>query len=173
MKKITLVGAATSGKDYLLNGLVEIGLVPCTKSTTRPIRNGEIRGVTYNYMDNESFVSDLDNMVVYQKFEFLFDGMEKLWYYGIHKQEFEKCQVCIMTPMEINSLTTEERNACTVIYVNIDESIRRKRLEKRNDNNDSIDRRIESDAFDFKDFTDYDIEITDPMFNVSEIYGSL
>lgn len=173
MKKIIVTAESAGGKDHLLTGLTNMGLKPCIKTTTRPIRSNEIDGITYHYTNNDDFVNLLTEMIVYQKFDLEINCEKKIWFYGLTKEQFDLGQVCIMTPAEINSLSSEQRNVSTVIYVNIDESIRRKRLEKRNDKNDSITRRIDSDAFDFKDFTNYDILITDPLFDVADIYGSL
>jgi dephospho-CoA kinase len=51
-----------------------------------------------------------------------------------------------------------------VIYIDIDEDIRRQRLEQRNDNNDSIERRISADAEQFRNFSDFDCKITNDKF---------
>ena len=39
------------------------------------------------------------------------------------------------------------------------------RLKKRNDSNDSIERRMSTDREDFKDFNDYDLKITDAEYD--------
>jgi len=38
-----------------MRGLIEIGLVPCLKLTTRPMRSGEKQGVNYEYLDINEF----------------------------------------------------------------------------------------------------------------------
>ena len=57
-----------------------------------------------------------------------------------------------------------------VVYLDIDMEIRRKRISKRNDNNDSIERRLEADEIDFKDYKYYDLKITDPEFEAEWVY---
>ena len=173
MKKIILVGESAGGKDFLLAGLVNLGLKPCLKTTTRPIRSNETDGITYKYITNESFKNILNDMIVHQIFDLSSETEEKIWYYGLEYSNFQSGEVCIMTPSEVNSLSESIRKESNVIYVCIDEDIRRERLISREDNNDSIERRIKSDFIDFKDFTNYDSIITDPMFSVEEIYGSL
>jgi hypothetical protein len=45
----------------------------------------------------------------------------------------------------------------------------KKRIIKRNDNNDSVIRRLDADDIDFLGFKDYDLKITDPEFDVESI----
>ena len=45
------------------------------------------------------------------------------------------------------------------------ENILLERLKKRNDSNDSIERRMSTDREDFKDFNDYDLKITDAEYD--------
>jgi dephospho-CoA kinase len=73
----------------------------------------------------------------------------------------------------VNSLSPSIRNDAHVIYVNIDDKIRRERLQARVDTNDSIDRRIKSDYMDFKDFSNFDTIISDPMFIVDDVFKAL
>ena len=93
------------------------------------------------------------------------------WYYGISKENFDNNNVFIMTPAEFSMLSTDERKNCFVIYLDIDEVTRRIRLQSRNDNNDSIDRRIKADKEDFKNLKDYDLKITDPEFDAEMVHS--
>jgi hypothetical protein len=68
-----------------------------------------------------------------------------------------------MTPGGIAKLGKKDREESTIVYLNIDEETRRKRLEGRRDADD-VKRRLEADFADFANFTDYDCEIKDPNF---------
>jgi guanylate kinase len=48
--------------------------------------------------------------------------------------------------------------------------IRRKRISNRNDNNDSIERRLQADEIDFKNFKNYDLKVTDSEFEAEWVY---
>ena len=74
-----------------------------------------------------------------------------------------------MTPGEISQIDEITRKGCFVVYLDIDRSIREKRIIKRNDNNDSVIRRLDADDLDFLGFKDYDLKITDPEFDVESI----
>jgi guanylate kinase len=156
--KIALVGAATSGKDYLRKRFMNRGFKFGVSCTTRPPRDGEVEGKDYYYLTNERFnqLVELDQFVEWQDF----NG----WRYGITKNEFEKCDIMILNAEAVNILPLEYRNRLFIIYIDIPEQIRRERLSARNDNSDSIDRRINADNEQFKDFLNFDCKITNENF---------
>lgn len=167
-EKIILTGGSGSGKDFLLRGLLKKGLRYQPKFTTRPKRTPETDGVEYKFIDNDTFESlNKENKIkVYQKFSI----NDNIWYYGITKENFDNNQAFIMTPFEISQLTEEDLENCFLVYLDIDIQIRRKRISGRNDNNDSVDRRLKADEIDFKDYNRYDLKITDPEFEADWIY---
>jgi guanylate kinase len=77
-----------------------------------------------------------------------------------------------MTPKGIAKVKPEDREESVILYINIDEETRRKRLEGRRDA-DTVSRRLEADFQDFYDFTDYDLETTNPNFEVDEILDKI
>ena len=167
-EKLILVGGSGSGKDHLLRGLIKKELRYSPKITTRPRRKLERQGVEYDFIDNNKFGSLLESNQIKTYQHFLIESND--WYYAISSDNFEENHLFIMTPHEISTLSPEDRKKCFVVYLDIEESIRRERISKRNDNNDSIDRRLEADKADFKNFTDYDLRVTDPEFEVDTVY---
>jgi guanylate kinase len=174
-EKIIILGKSGSGKDHLMRKLSEKGLKPCLKWTTRPPRKFEKRGETYNFVNESLFLESIDNnqFISYQSFKVTPENSnEETWYYGITREEFDNAQIFIMTPGEYNSLglSEEQRKSCFVVYLDISRSIRESRLYNREDKNDSIKRRLDSDDIDFMGFKDYDLKITDPEFTADDIY---
>ena len=163
-KKIVILGKSASGKDHLINYLEKRGLKRNISYTTRPMRIGEKDGVTYKFVTTEEFehMIEKDVLIEYHKFN--------NWYYGNTTRDFDKSDVCIKTVYGLNQISSR-RDECFVIYIDIDKDIRKKRLLERKDSNDSIERRIEADEEDFKDFTNYDLRITDSNYNPEEIYN--
>jgi guanylate kinase len=173
-EKVILLGPSGSGKDYLINKLVKLGLKPCIKWTTRPMRKFETQGVTYNFVNESQFTESIDKseFLAYQVFNVTPEGRDpETWYYGITNEEFNNAQVMIMTPEEFKSLTTEVRKGCFVVYLDIDRSTREGRIKGRGDKNDSVQRRLDADEEDFKDYYDYDLRVTDPDFTAEDIYA--
>lgn len=174
-EKLIIIGPSGSGKDFLMRKLLEKGLKPCLKWTTRPMRIGEEQGVTYNYVSTNEFIESIENkeFITYQTFNVTpLNSKPQVWYYGITKESFKSSQLFIMTPGEYNSIkfTEDERKGCFVVYLDIDRSIRESRLHNREDKNDSVKRRLDSDEVDFKDFNDYDLKVRDPEFSADDIY---
>ena len=176
-EKLVVLGKSGSGKDFLMRGLAKLGLELGVKATTRPQRKGEIPGITYHFIDHESFCSkkDAGDFLVSQSF--LVTPKERdaeIWLYGISREEFSRAQAFIMTPAEFYLLDAETRKGCFVVYLDIDRSTREERVLRRRDMNDSIKRRMDADDEDFAEFSksgDYDLRVTDPDFNAEDVYA--
>lgn len=172
-EKLLVLGKSGSGKDYLMRKLVEKGLKPCLKWTTRPPRKFEKQGITYNFVSDSYFTESINEnkFLAYQVFKVTPENSDpQTWYYGITNQEFEESQVFIMTPGEFSNINPDQRKGCFVVYLDIPRDIRENRLTKREDKNDSIKRRLDADEIDFKEFKDYDLRITDPDFSADDVY---
>lgn len=156
--KIALVGAAASGKDYLRKRFMNRGFVYGVSHTTRPPREGEVNGVDYYFVDDYKFVEMIgqDKFAEWQEF----NG----WKYGLFKPEFERCDVMILNAEAVDLLEPEYRDRLFVIYIDVDEEVRRERLVSRNDKDDSIDRRINADNEQFGNFSNFDCIITNDKF---------
>lgn len=167
-EKIIIVGKSGSGKDWLLRQLKNEGLRSSVKVTTRPQRQNEEEGVNYYFKSNFEFDNLLkeNKFIVEQKF---LNNKNELWKYGILMDDFENSQAFIMTPDEIKQIDDEKRKNCFIVYLDIDRKTREGRILHRNDDNDSVIRRLEADEIDFQNFKDYDLKITDPQFEVDMI----
>jgi len=60
-ERLIILGKSGSGKDFLMRKLVEKGLIPCLKWTTRPPRKFEQQGITYNFVDESLFTESINN----------------------------------------------------------------------------------------------------------------
>lgn len=167
-EKVLILGGSGTGKDYLLRGLIKKGLRYEPKFTTRPKRLLETNGIDYDFITNQDFkkLEDQGDIKVFQSF--LINN--ETWYYGITKENFNKNQVFIITPEELLQLEESDIKSSFIVYLDIDIDIRRDRIKGRNDNNDSIERRIMADVKDFESFNRYDLKITDPDFDPEWVY---
>jgi guanylate kinase len=152
--KIILVGKSASGKDYILNLCSDI-ITPCVKTTTRPQRDDEVDGKSYYFINNKNFENMIKakHFLVWEKFII----KNKVWYYGISKKEYNKKDICIMTPKEIKQLDDTILNGVKICYIKSSVFTRYARLKKRKDKNDSIFRRMFTDFISFLFFRKYDI----------------
>jgi len=156
--KIILVGKAAAGKDFLKNKLSDKGFVAGVSHTTRPPRENEIDGKDYHFVTENKF----KEMIVGAEFiEYMeFNG----WFYGQTETDFNSANIMIMSKDGLDMLPKKYRNQCIVIYLDPSRLERIKRLESRNDLNDSIVRRMNTDDEQFKGFRDYDIRISNADF---------
>jgi len=161
--KIILVGKAASGKDYFKNYLISLKLRPSVSFTTRPMRVGEINGLTYNFISDSAFKAMIKNESFFQWKEF--NG----WKYGTTHENIENAIVFIFTPQGVKSLPKSFLKRSLVVYFDIDEKVRVERLKARSDA-DSIDRRIEADNKDFKWFRKYDMKVKEPKFSPVNLF---
>lgn len=163
-KKIVLIAPGGAGKDYLKAQLVDRGFKPSVSYTTRPIRNGEVDGVSYKFVSEDVFEMMIEN----DEFREYNCFGEQKWYYGTTKRDFVESNLFIMTPSGVSALSKEERDSVTVVYLDIPEDVRYTRLTARNDA-DTPQRRIDTDRKLFENYSDFDVRITEPLFTVSDI----
>lgn len=160
-KRLIIVGKGGSGKDHLRKNLVERGFRYCISHTTRPIREGEENGKDYWFIQSyqlPSMAEDFYEAVYFNN-----------WFYGTSIKEFYSSNLFIMTPKGISKLKPEDREESIVVYLNIDEETRKRRLQERRDADD-VERRLQADFHDFHEFEDFDYEIKDPSFtDIGEI----
>jgi guanylate kinase len=156
--RIILVGRGASGKDHMRKTLENRGYRYAVSYTTRPPRSGEIDGRDYIFITPASAQDMIDGGDFYEWVSF--NG----WIYGTTVKQFYNDDVFIMTPKGLSHLSEEDRRSSFVIFLDIDQAIRRQRMLDRNMPGDSVDRRIEADELDFADFQNYDIKITNSDF---------
>jgi len=162
-RRIVVCGKAGSGKDFFRDYL-SLQLVVDVSFTTRPPREGEVEGYTYKYVSDRDFQNLLLGNHLQEHVEF--NG----WFYATGKESWINSDVFIMTPSGIGQLTKKDRLKCTVVYFDIELGTRRHRLEKRSDF-DKVNRRIHADEEDFLDFNDFDIRVTNPEYDVDQLYS--
>ena len=156
--KLILVGKAASGKDYLKHKLKSKKFKIGVSHTTRPPRENEKDGVDYNFVSEYEFTE----MIGQEKFiEYMeFNG----WYYGQTEADFNGADVMIMSKDGLDMLPDQYRDQCLVMYLDVDRMTRIERLNYRNDMNDTIMRRMNTDDEQFKEFKDYEIRVTNADF---------
>ena len=156
--KLILVGKAAAGKDFLKNRLAKKGFVSGVSHTTRPPRENEVNHKDYHFVDKEEFEAMIECGEFIEYMEF--NG----WYYGQTKKDFDLADVMIMSKDGLDVLPQEYRDQCMVIYLDPPRLTRIDRLTYRNDPNDSIMRRMDTDDEQFKHFRDVDLRVKNEDF---------
>lgn len=151
--RIIIAGKAASGKDFLRQRFEARGFKYAVSYTTRPPRPGETHGIDYFFISESNANKMIELNLFYEWVEF--NG----WIYGTTHQQFYQDDLFIMTPTGIGRLLKEDRATSFIIFLDIDESVRRERLLAREMPGDSIERRLQADRLDFLNFTDFDLQI--------------
>ena len=171
---LILIGKSGSGKDTILRELVNVGLQRVIPYTTRPLREGEVDGLDYNFITIETF----NNMDFIEKRKY--DTVYGEWWYGT--KEYVENGVCIST---VDGLCEMRKNLplndITCIYLDVDDSIREERAISRGSFcKDEWDRRLKADSYDFNtnDMAKLGIHIIkntnikDTVFQILDIYNN-
>jgi guanylate kinase len=158
MGRIILVGKAASGKDYMRKKFESRGFRYAVSYTTRPPRPNEVEGKDYLFVSEDQFQKMIENDEWYEWVSF--NG----WKYGTSKKQFLEDDLFIMTPTGASHIKPEDRKDSFIIFLDMPKEKRKDRLLERVMPGDSVDRRIEADELDFKDFNNYDVRITNDDF---------
>lgn len=149
---IILVGKTCSGKTVIRDELNKLGYKSIITTTTRPMRLGEINGVTYDFISEEEFKNKIDEdyFIEYTSYN-VADG--STWYYGTPKSVFNKDGIIILNPAGIKNIPKSDDNL--IFYISCPEDEIRKRLFNRGDNIKEATRRMLADRKDFEDIENF------------------
>ncbi len=151
-KRIFIVGSGGSGKDYLRNKFERKGYSFGVHYTTRPKRNNEVEGVDYFFISDEEFKKLISENILIEYTE------HNNWYYGLSYEEFNNKDLFIISLKSYLKYSKEIKESIFKVFLDIDESVRRTRLSKRNDA-DTVDRRIESDNKDIENINKQEFDL--------------
>lgn len=157
-KRIILCGHAASGKDHLRKRLEAKGYEYALSYTTRPPRENETAGTDYRFITEDQAQEMIRNGEFYEWVRF------NSWIYGTTVEQFYSKTLFIMTPRGLEHLKPEDRAESLIIFIDIAEPTRYRRLSKREMPGDTLERRMQADRLDFENFTNYDIRIANPDF---------
>jgi guanylate kinase len=157
-RRIIIAGKGASGKDYLRKILSDCGFRYSVSHTTRPIRKGEVDGEDYYFIPEKQALDMIERGSFIEHTNF--NG----WIYGTSEAEFFESDLFILTPSGISQLSEKNREESFIIYLDLEEDLRRERMRMRNDA-DNVERRISADEDDFYLFSNYDLRIKDTDFS--------
>lgn len=123
---------------------------PIVAYTTRPQRNGEIPGVTYNFITEKDFMLLKSDGFFAETSSYKVSNGD-IWHYGTAKRDLTDNKVMIANPESFNVLCKIENIHPISFYLNTSESIIWERLMNRKDDIGEAQRRIIADRDDFWD----------------------
>jgi guanylate kinase len=149
---IVLCGKTCSGKNFIRDKLIEQGIEPVVTYTTRPKRDGEVDGKTYNYLTKEDFEKKNKEGFFVESTSYNVESGET-WFYGSHFNKEDNNKVIILNPQGVDAIISANNLEVTpvVFFLDAPDDILRERLKARGDNLEKAERRLKIDAKDFKD----------------------
>ena len=135
---ILLVGKSATGKDTIRQQLNNLGIPSVVTYTTRPMREGEIDGVTYHFVDASKF-----------------RATGETWYYGSALEDLKDNSVMIVNPDGLKVIKNILGNKAVSFLITAKDEVIKNRQIKRGDNLKEAERRLEADNKDFKNIEQY------------------
>jgi guanylate kinase len=152
---LILVGESASGKSTIEKELVKLGYNKIVSYTSRPLRDGEVNGIDYNFISKEKFEELKQNSF------FAEVGEYRGWYYGSAKDDCTNDKVAVLTPHGLRQMKSIDGLDITSFYINVPRRDRLIKILQRGDNIEECYRRSLSDVGQFdgiEDEVDYVIE---------------
>ena len=147
---IALIAPTACGKDTIKKELVKLGYESVVTTTTRPMRDGEVQDVSYHFIDKSQFRRFKEQGFFAETTSY--NTVHGTWYYGTQLKDLENNEnkVIILNPDGILSLMrTIDMSDWVVFFIDCPEEIIKERLNKRGDNPEEAERRLEADRKDF------------------------
>lgn len=168
---LILVGPSASGKTEVANIIIQkYGMKKFVTCTTRPIRVGEVDGVSYHFFTVPEFKKMMAENEFVETVEY--NGN----YYGTLKKEVDDNKIVILEPQGFYAFHNEMPDKIVSFYLNTNESERINRMIYRKDKEEDIKKRIENDREVFKDikYADYTminegvtlVDLADQIYNL-------
>lgn len=145
---ICVLGLSASGKDFVVKQIEnKYKLNKVVQFTSRPIRDNEVEGDAYYFIEEKDFLDSINNneFLTYRKF----NATAGEWYYGIKKSSVKLNEAMIMC-IDIEGLTNlrDEYGEDKIISIFIDSNYKTRieRAKKRpNFNEEEFERRNNDD----------------------------
>lgn len=152
---LVLIGPSASGKTEISQILInKYQMTRMITYTTRPMRKGEVNGVSYHFVTKQEFLELLAND------EFVESVCYNDNYYGTRKKDVKEDKIVILEPNGFLAFKEKMPNSIVSFYLNASTETRKKRMENRKDKPEDIEKRIIEDdkafAFDYS-LCDYQI----------------
>lgn len=161
---LILVGPSASGKTEVANILInKYGMKRMVTYTTRQIRVGEIKGVSYNFVTLDEFLRLKENH----------EFVECVYYngnwYGTRRSDVSDDKIVILEPNGFQAFFQEMSNEIVSFYLQTSEIERINRMIYRQDKEEDIQKRIINDREVFKNIPNIDYCIANEEITLVEL----
>ena len=161
---LILVGPSASGKTEVANILInKYDMKRMVTYTTRPIRIGEVNGVSYNFVTIEEFLKLKENN------EFVESVCYNGNWYGTRKKDVSDDKIVILEPKGFQAFFETMPNEIVSFYLQTSEVERINRMIYRQDKEEDIQKRILNDREVFNNIPNIDYCIANEQVTLVEL----
>jgi len=168
---LVLCGGSGTGKDTIMKVLTDkYGYNRLVTYTTRPMREGEVNGIDYHFIDRKTFnvlcAGDFFAETTSYKV-----ANNEIWEYGTAKRDIKDDRIVILNPSGLKELKKDKTLDIVAFRLFASYGELWNRLRERGDDSEEAARRIEADEKDFTDINDFiDFAIrTDGHYSTEEM----
>ena len=168
---LCIVGGTGVGKSRLTKILTsQYGYEKLVCYTTRPMREGEVDGTDYYFIDKKIFDSLCAGDFFAETTSYKV-ASDEIWEYGTARKDVTDDKIVILNPSGLKELKKDKSLNIVAFHLFASYGEIWNRLRKRGDDSEEAARRIEADKKDFQDINNYvDFAIcTDGYFSDEEI----
>lgn len=168
---LCLCGGSGVGKSHISKILInKYGYEKLVTFTTRPMREGEVDGVDYHFIDKKAFDSLCAGDFFAETTSYKVAN-DEIWEYGTALKDITDNKIVILNPFGLKELKKDKSLNIVTFHLFASYGEIWNRLRKRGDDSEEATRRIEADKKDFQDINDYvDFAIrTDGNYSSDEI----
>lgn len=175
---LIILGESGSGKTTLQKYICDhTNMTRAISHTTRPMRNGEVNGIDYYFVNDNEYIDMLNNNLFCESANY------RGWFYSLAKNEIKDNTVFVATPSglrRIKKYTNDYRLDIDIVsvYLKVDKLSRFIKILQRDGENglDEAYRRITSDQgmfSEFEDEVDIVLENKEYRFSVETLFDKL
>lgn len=136
MGVIVLMGKSCCGKDSVRRELEKWGYKYIISYTNRPIRENEVDGIDYNFINRGQFEKMImtEQMIEYRTYDTLVNNIPDKWYYGLKKEKLDP-KGCYVVILDLdgteNFIKYYGKKNCYVVYMCCPKEERKRRAIER------------------------------------------
>ena len=146
---LVLVGKTASGKDTIKKELLKMGMEDIVTCTTRPVRPGEVNGVSYHFFSKDEFL-EKEKQGFFAEYTKYFVANGDTWYYGTAKRDVSDDKAIILNPDGLKQMKEQKDLKIVSFYIYAPDDVLLQRLKLRGDNEAEYKRRLKRDKVDFE-----------------------
>lgn len=161
---LILVGPSASGKTEIAQILInDYNMKRMVTYTTRPMRVNELNHVSYHFVSKDEFLEMKNNN------EFVETAVYNDNFYGTKKSDVTNDKIVILEPSGLSAFKKAMGDKVVSFYLITNENVRKVRMQKRNDKEEDIKKRLLNDRLVFNNVEGVDYYMDNENIDLQDL----